>query len=112
MRQGGNTMDNNTNNIVDSKQVLLQTLTIAGYQGDKEAYADKFLKLCQEDIIYSLLESLPEEKEQALKKELKEKKSFEDVQEILNKNFTSDKIFEVSESVARDSFAKVLEKIK
>lgn len=112
MRQGETSnMTNTTTNIIDPGKIITQVLSIAGYEGDKKEYADKFLGLCQEDIVYTLLESLPEEKQNAIKEELKDKKSYEDLQKVINENFTPDEVFKVSERITKEAFKSILDKV-
>lgn len=104
-------MDNQINHTTDSRKVLLQTLTVAGYKGNKESYADKFLDLCYQETLLSLLESLPEDKQKEIQEQLKEKPEAKTINDILKDNFTTEKIFETSQAVAEKAFGDVIAKL-
>lgn len=99
-----------TSQLINPQQILVYTLSLVDYQGNKKAYADKFLRVCQEQIFATLLENLPEEKQESLVEEVKAKK-YKDLRELIEKNFPSEKIFEVSKEVTQKSFAEILQEI-
>src|SRR5437588_12269517 len=47
----------------NSKDIILEVLTISGYQGNKEVYADKFIQNCEKQAFIDVISALPEDKQ-------------------------------------------------
>lgn len=104
-------MNNDILNQFNPRKILLNTLTMSDYQGDKEAYINKFLQLCQKEILIRLFDTIDEEKQKSVAEELKTKKTYEEMQEVLKKHFNTEKIYSVSSNVSQEFFGEVIKKI-
>ena len=90
------------------KDILIQVLTIIGYEDDKDLFADEFIKLCQDQALIQLINSLPEKKQLLLKQELTQT---EKTDETLQKYFTTKKFNDAVEKSIQEQFQSYLQEI-
>lgn len=92
--------------------VLLKILEVINYTEDKEGFTKEFEKNIKIQTIFDLVRSLPNEKQDELKKRLIEvDDNPEKTVEILKEYFSADKIQEEIENITKNSFSEYIETI-
>src|SRR5947209_1050047 len=94
-----------------SRDIILQVLTLIGFEGNKEAYAHKFLQTCEQQALFDLLESLSEEKQAELKQKLAGEKDQEKAKDILSQYVTSDEYREALKQASQTMFIEFIQTI-
>lgn len=96
-----------------TKQIIIEILTITEYQGDKENFANQLIDLFHQKALFDLIESLPEENKEKLKKQLSEHVTPEMGKTLLLQHTTPDKYLEYlkksTEKIFKDYLKDVFE---
>jgi hypothetical protein len=92
--------------------VFLKILEVINYTEDKEDFIKEFEKNIKIQTVFDLVRSLPNEKQDELKKRLIEvDDNPEKIVEILKEYFSADKIQEEIKNITKNSFSEYIETI-
>lgn len=97
----------------DPKQILLETLEIIDYQKDKNAFAEEFMGVCQQEALALLLESLPENRRGQFAQDINGKEALtrEKSQAIIKEYFHPEEISKALQKASKEQFQSFLETI-
>lgn len=93
------------------KDFLVKVLTIIGYKEDKEAFAEKFITLCNQETLTDLLASLPQEKQKTITDRILEIENADQVAKILTEYFTSEQYKSAQQKALSAIMTKYLEAV-
>ncbi len=96
--------------IQNPKIILLEILNSIDYSGNKEIFADKFLKNCQLEALNNLIVKLPQEKQDIIKQQLQN--SNKTVVELVKEYFTDQEYLEKLKIVSAGILKEYLETIQ
>lgn len=87
------------------KEIISKALELIGYDGDKDAFANKLLENILEQAVLDLIETLPQDKQDSLKQELNGIADPQKIHDVVTTYATSEEYSKVLEQTA----AKVME---
>jgi ABC-type transporter MlaC component len=95
------------------REILLKILEIIGFEDDKEAFVDEFLKNIQLQAVADLIQTLPTERQTEIKDQLaKNSNNPAGIASILNQHFTQTQVGEALQLAAKKAMTGYLEAIK
>ncbi|MBU1000882.1 hypothetical protein KKE78_05835 [Patescibacteria group bacterium] len=94
-----------------SKNIIIQILDIVGYGENKEDFADELLSLCQQQTLVDLVKSLPEEKRILLEKTSFSQTNPQNIEQVLNENFTEEMILQALKNATENIIKTYLQTI-
>ncbi len=93
------------------KDIIVAVLTIIGYEDDKDAYADEFIKNCEKQAIADAIKALPERKQEELKQRLFWTHVQEKAKAIIVAYVTPEQYREAIQKAAQTAFQRLIEEI-
>lgn len=96
--------------IQNPKNILLKILNRVDYSGNKEIFADEFLKNCQLEALNNLIAKLPQEKQDIIKQQLQN--SNKAVGGLVKEYFTDQEYLEELKIVSADTLKEYIETIQ
>lgn len=94
-----------------ARSILFKTLDIIGYADDKEEFVNRYLQNCYELTIEKLLQTLPKEKQEELRKFISSQDTTEQIREKLLKNFSKDQLLQTLDKVVEEYFVDYLNSV-
>jgi len=92
------------------KQIILQVLEIIGYEGDKSKYANDFLSLCLQKAFMSLVQELPQDKQDQLTQRMS-LTTPDKMEALLLEYFPKEKFENAVKEASRSTFEEYLQTI-
>src|SRR5438874_1028197 len=93
------------------KDIIMQVLTIIGYEDDNNALADEFIRNCEKQALIDLLQELPQEKQGQLKQQIAEVTDQEQQKAIILEYITPEQYQEALQQASASAFEGFLEEI-
>lgn len=94
------------------KNILLKILEIIGYSDNKEIFADEFLKNIQAQSVIDLIQSLPQDKQSQIKKQLLTNPNDPNkVADVLKLYFNNEQIQEALKNASKTAMEEYIEAI-
>jgi hypothetical protein len=94
------------------KEILLKILEIIGYTDDRNLFTEEYIKIIQLQGIADLIQSLEDEQQTQIKKQLSvHAKNFDKIQEILQAYFSSRQLKEALENASKTTMENYIRSI-
>src|SRR6266699_3846044 len=93
------------------RDIIVAVLTIIGYEDDKEAYADEFIKNGEKQAIADAIKALPERKQEEIKQQLFWTHVQEKTKAIIAANVTPEQYRETLQKDVQTAFQGLIEEI-
>lgn len=93
----------------DPRKIIVEVLSIIGYEDDKEAYAAEFIDLTEKQALLVCLQELPPDKQEAFKKQMSQATEEEHVKEVIKQYVSAEEYTEALKSASQDAFTKFIE---
>lgn len=94
------------------KQIVIRILDIIAYKKNKDAYAEEFVSLCQQQTLINLLQSLSEHRKRQFQTDLDGKlDNAERLQKLLKEYFSESDIAKAGEKASEETFKNFLHSI-
>lgn len=96
---------------ISSKDIILKVLEITGYTGDKDQFAEDFLKRCYSKTVAVMFDVLSEEKQNAVQQEIYQARNSQSMEKIIQDNFPEEDYFTLLQSITQFLFQSYIKSI-
>jgi uncharacterized protein with von Willebrand factor type A (vWA) domain len=93
------------------KDTMLHILRIAGITDNTEAYADEFLRLCENRAFVDVIKTLPEEQQQQFQQRIAEVTEKNSISEIMGEYISAEKYTMALEKASQVIFKQCMDTI-
>jgi uncharacterized protein YjbI with pentapeptide repeats len=93
------------------REIIIEFLSIIGYEDDKEAYAREFINLSQNQALIDCEQSLPLREQEKFKKQMHRAKDLEQVTDLIRKYFSREQFLSAVERAIQVAFTELVQQI-
>lgn len=96
----------------DPRTILLKVFTLVNFEDDKEAYADRFIKNCEQQALVDVISTLPKEKQVELTQKMVWTQDPKRQKAIVTEYIPQQAYIEALKKAAEKAFRELIEAVK
>src|SRR5438046_1432263 len=92
----------------DPRDIIIQVLTIIGYEDNKDTYADEFIQNCEKQALLDLLQALPQEQQEVFKQQIAKVTDQEQQKTIIHEYIKPEQYQQILQKASQIAFVGLL----